>query len=843
MEQKRGLSERKDLVVRSRINDLFSQGLSYPLLTVLAGPGYGKTKAASIYFDDSDVRLVWLRLTAFDNLRTSFWDSFIKAAEKEIPELSARLRNVPFPESYADAYSFLQEFSSLVYRGKQVVCLIDNLGLIDNPQILNFFKMMADAELENFCLVLISTVKSALDLAGGSSTNKFCITGDDLRFTKSEISALFQLHNIFLRPDELRQIEEYTAGWALPLYLLISQYDEAEGFCSLSERITDKKIDQMFEQRFFEHYSTGIKELLIKLSFLEKYSMELLYEFYDGDRQDLKVLEDNVFFLCGSSMQLNHFHHLYKGFLQGKSYLVAGDERTAFLKKVADFYSRTGNYIDAIICYRKCGDLISMLESTAEFVHSQETLSVEKAEFILEHIELLNEDQRRERPVADLLRAHSYLNILDFEKSEKILLDLERRLLGAPEGPLTELLGEVYCMIGGMHMMRSQEDFGDYFKKAAFYLPDGSKFQNKSVLRSGNNHSFSMSDSMPGAKERMARAVVYGVSWATKALSGGMCGLDSLFLAEAAFLSYDFTEAKKHAYHAIYKAREKKQHDLLCNAHCLLGRIAYMRGDFDELLIEVNNVVEYADKHDIKVINEIRDTTLAWYYVKMDDYEKVPRWLLTTVNHNQPMLSNSRAMLVYANYLLRIGEFENLIALLENPTGLYLTDGIWTDRLYLLSMLAIGYQCLERDDRALELLWQLYNITYSNHILTVFIEGGKYMRRLIQSAQKQDMYAFDANWLETVYAKSNTFSKKLISMQNIYNKGKTGAQKNLRELSKREKDILTSLSQGLTREEMASFYSISINTVKSILANIYSKLGAVNRADAIYIAITEGFLE
>ena len=55
-------------------------------------------------------------------------------------------------------------------------------------------------------------------------------------------------------------------------------------------------------------------------------------------------------------------------------------------------------------------------------------------------------------------------------------------------------------------------------------------------------------------------------------------------------------------------------------------------------------------------------------------------------------------------------------------------------------------------------------------------------------------------------------------------------------LSRREKDVLVGLCQGLTREEIAQTYNISTNTVKAMLPVIYDKLGATNNLDAVRIA-------
>jgi LuxR family maltose regulon positive regulatory protein len=49
-------------------------------------------------------------------------------------------------------------------------------------------------------------------------------------------------------------------------------------------------------------------------------------------------------------------------------------------------------------------------------------------------------------------------------------------------------------------------------------------------------------------------------------------------------------------------------------------------------------------------------------------------------------------------------------------------------------------------------------------------------------------------------------------------------------------NVLTGLSQGLTREEIAGASGISLNTVKSVIRSVYNKLGALNRADAVRIA-------
>ena len=57
------------------------------------------------------------------------------------------------------------------------------------------------------------------------------------------------------------------------------------------------------------------------------------------------------------------------------------------------------------------------------------------------------------------------------------------------------------------------------------------------------------------------------------------------------------------------------------------------------------------------------------------------------------------------------------------------------------------------------------------------------------------------------------------------------------ELTKREKEVLELLVDGKSNNEIAMLLSISLATVRFHLANIYSKLGAKNRIEAVTLAL------
>ena len=52
-------------------------------------------------------------------------------------------------------------------------------------------------------------------------------------------------------------------------------------------------------------------------------------------------------------------------------------------------------------------------------------------------------------------------------------------------------------------------------------------------------------------------------------------------------------------------------------------------------------------------------------------------------------------------------------------------------------------------------------------------------------------------------------------------------------LTDREREILEALAEGMTNQQLANAFGISLNTVKFHLKNLYGKLGVDNRAQAV----------
>jgi LuxR family maltose regulon positive regulatory protein len=126
------------------------------------------------------------------------------------------------------------------------------------------------------------------------------------------------------------------------------------------------------------------------------------------------------------------------------------------------------------------------------------------------------------------------------------------------------------------------------------------------------------------------------------------------------------------------------------------------------------------------------------------------------------------------------------------------------------------------------------------------IEPGRSARSLIDWALKLPSPDMDREWLLERLRNAAAYGKKLFTAVG----GKENRTETVREslslhqggLSPREQEVLSCLSRGLTRPEIAEALSLSINTVKSLIRSLYNKLGAVNRSHAIRAAAAAGLL-
>ncbi len=185
--------------------------------------------------------------------------------------------------------------------------------------------------------------------------------------------------------------------------------------------------------------------------------------------------------------------------------------------------------------------------------------------------------------------------------------------------------------------------------------------------------------------------------------------------------------------------------------------------------------------------------------------------------------AQARALLAQGK---RAAAAEQLVALYETASGLG-----WN--VYLPQVRAVQALAATMPDQALELLAGALTLGETEGYMRTFLDLGEPMAALLDQALARNIApVYVRRLLRAFAAASQPDQDKLVVSL-------TGLVENL---TQREIEVLRLLAGGLTNQEIAERLYVSENTVKTHLANIYGKLGARDRREAITRARSAGLL-
>ena len=845
--RRKGPPVKESLLYRPRIEALLKEGIENSLVTLIAGVGYGKTQAVASYVKDWQ-QTIWLNLSSFDNIPSRFWQSFVWAVREHFPQLAEKLQALKFPNTPVKFDSFLRLFVKEVYDGERLVLIVDDYCCVHDAEVLGFFEHLAETHLENFCLLVVSSAKmdlSAAALRGGGSV--FQITADDLKFTFEETREFFALHGLKLSDKIYREIDGGVDGWALAIYLLALHFRSVPQLCENDLGACMFMALGLFEKEYFLGYAPDVQVLLVKLSLLQEFSIEIVREIGGCDfAKAARSIEDNMFIYYNPITRLFSFQKMYGEFLAQKQLIIDEVEVQRIYAVAGDCFFENQRIVEAIDCYGKCGAHERMLAAILSFFRSS-IVEAGLTVFFMKHLDLLQPEFLARNPVALVLKACIHIYELEIDEALEIMASLESSLEETEKNEETRsLLGEVYILLAGICMLKNDDGFAAYYKKASHCLPYGSALTPQNPMFLLNDRVFFLKGHRQGELEKMERAFHEGVPYMERVLHGGGRGLDFLYSAEAAYGLYDFAAAEEKALRSVRRALEAEQHDIVCNAYAVIAKIAFMNGNYEKMWHSSRLIQEYVNGNNISSLFNLRDSFASWFYVEMNDLERVFPWILRTGPGEKGRfpLHVGRDRLVYARYLLKKKEFHELMALLDSLETLYRKRGLWSYRLDMLIMRAAGCLRLGDEEQALNALWLAYDMSHRNGIIIPFIEMAEFMLPLIEAVRLNKDSRFRKNWLKEIYWKSSSHVKQLVGMRNRYARENRPVRPHEdNSLSKREREVLYRLTRGLTQEEIAGLHDVSVNTIKTQVRNIYNKLGAINRADAIHIATKLGIVE
>ena len=821
---------------RQRLNNLFLEAARHPLVLVCAGAGYGKTSAVHDFTQKYKEDTAWVQLSARDNVGARFWENYTNTISLINEPFAQEIGNFGFPDTIDKLNQYLVLARSYA-EIKQRIIVMDDFHLIEDPSVIRFVEHAFLNMPPGNSLILISRSTPHINTAALISKGHIFNMGeDDLRFTEDELAQYFRAVNIPLGPDSLREIMQDTEGWAFAINLIARSYQKAPGYGGYLRNAMKSNIFRLMETEIWDGISERLQSFLIRLSLIGHLSVDLITLLAGKDKDLIDELErENAYVSRDSYINAYIIHPLFLEFLTGKQELLSEEQKQETYIIAGQWCNTHGFKIDALSYFEKVGDYKSIANV---FIGSQSQIPYDIACFTAAIFERAPLEAFDTVLFLAAIHVRTIMSQGLWKDAIKLAEYYEAKYIDLPaDDPFRKLsLGSIYYWWGAtraaMCLTDDVYDFDQCYEKLdkCFSKPfDPGVLINQNP---GGPWICSVGSSREGAPEDYLAASERSTAHLTHCFIGFESGKDELAYAELMFYKCDTNAAEAYIARSLDIARKMKQFGIIHRALFYMLRIAILKGNYAIVEHTLKEMKVNLDKPEYLNRFVDYDIVMCWFNSSIGMPEKTPDWLKENftpyafAGFTENFANMAKACYYYMtrNYLPLLAYFQEVR---QRESYLF-------GRVEMLAIEACIHYKMKNREKACTVLTEAYETAAPNDIVLPFIEMGKDMRTLTAFALKEKDCKIPKPWLESISRKSASYAKRLAHVTAKY-KQANGVTDSL-VISPRESEILRDLSHGLSRAEIAESRNLSINTVKMVVNNIYTKLGAENLADAIRIA-------
>jgi LuxR family maltose regulon positive regulatory protein len=824
---------------RPHIHKLLEESVRNPLVTVIAGAGYGKTEAVYSFLKKYSAVTAWIQLSERDNLGSRFWENYTYTISLYNKKLATKLTEVGFPETESQFHRYLVIPEDENVPSEKYVFVFDDFYLIQDFFVLRFLERSVNTIFPNVTTILISRNEPAINTIGLLSKGlRADIDEKDLRFTQDEMLSYFQMQGINPSPQAVSDIYNGTEGWAFAIGLVGLSLKKKPVRESYALSAMKTNIFKWIESEIFFGISEELQKFLVTLSLVDHLSSDFVKELSSGKNFMAETAKLGSFIRYDAYLNEYRIHHLFLDYLSQRQGMLTEDEKRGVYVKAARWCVENNYKMDAVSYCAKAQEYDWLIEIVYTL---QLMLPNETALFLLELFEKIPKDAYEKNGTLYLLYARFLGSLGRFDEAIFNLKALIGKLEAQPKSSFScRLLCGAYNNLGFFYycscMHTHDYRFERYFEKSAHYHPLSEHVVKGPVTTlSVGSYVCRIGESRESAIEKFIDSVAASVPHVANTMNGCAHGLDELLRAEVAYFKSDVKNCEKFAYLALYKAREKDQHEIENRALFLLLRVALGAGNYPQIQNLCKQLELQLDKTDYINRRTHYDIVMGWYYITIKQPQQVSHWLKNDFDKSDiNFLMQGQENVVKVRYYWSEKKYHALLAFLKSQENGYGLGAFLFGKIGLKIMEASCQYHLNEKEAAMKAFRTAYELAEPDSLDMFFIEQGSDMRTLTTSAMKNKNCTIPQQWLEKIRKKSTTYAKKLAYVISEYKDANHLG--NEIHLTTREMEILIDLRHGLSRTEIAANRNLSINTVKAAIQMIYTKLRATDGTDAIRIA-------
>ncbi len=868
---------RPDVIRRPRLFDRVIPSATNRVVLVAAPAGYGKTTLVSSWLRESHCAAAWLSLEESDNDPVRFLQYVVRASQEIIPTLQVE-RAVAL-EQVSPTTLVNPIINAIAQQAAPLVLVLDDFHMIHAQPVLDMVALLVERMPPHMRLILLSRTDPPLPIARWRARGQMVeVRASHLRLTQEETAFFLNtVMHLAIPEDDLAALDARTEGWIAGLQLagLSMQgchdlHSFIAAFTGSHHYIMDYLLEEVLKQQ-----PEVVRTFLLETSILCRLCGPLC-EAVIGDtagRVDgqalLQDLEQRNLFLIPLDDERHwyRYHHLFADVLDRHLQRTMPGEVRALHRRACLWYAQNNLIPDAIR-------------------HALLAQDQERAVHLIEQngcmLLIAGETATLDgwlSAIAPFLPTHPWLLILKgwvltlSGQPEQVapVLDAAERLLSGLD-PSLESQTEVRIMRGACaaaraHSANARRDpaAAEWARQALVHLPEGDELGDslRSVatlilgdasLVSGRleeaRQAYDQAARIGGAVHNPHLVILGKSDLADILVDEGQLELAAHKLSEAlelanqagshspmvgrvlagssriAYERNDLPAAARYAQDCVKLSLESGNFEFAPVAHIVLARLAQLEGHTDQAREAMHAADVLAREHVSSAARSI------WVQCTLATLELAQGNLLPATQLVDANKISLKAELSYARepifrVLLRLyvaqGDYARALALSDRLLQFAEANHRTESMVQVLALQAIAFQGQRELDQALDALAKALALAEPGQYARVFLDEGEPMARLLRMAQAHHL--------------GTGFLTELLSALPAHADAAVSAPQPLVEpLSARELEVLELIAAGHSNEEIAAKLVISVKTAKRHISNIYGKLGAKSRTQAVALA-------
>ena len=351
---------RANVIERPRLTKKLLSGVDRPSsFALLSGPaGFGKTTLLSNFVTRLKRPTAWVSLDEGDNDYSQFWTYLITACQSVLNGVGATaLELFSPPQPLPDETVPTILINDFVTHPKSVVLVLDDYHEIKNPSIHASLLFLLDHLPDNLYIVVSTRIDPPWPLARYRARNQLIeVRAQDLRFSVEEAAEfLNRTMNLDLSAENAAALEERTEGWIAGLQLAALSMQGREDVAAFVKAFTGSHIyvAEYLVEEVLQRQSEGIQTFLLQTALLKRMNAGLC-EAVTGCQDGQVILQalhrENIFVIpLDNEGNWFRYHHLFADLLNARLRQSASAEEIAALQLcAAEWYERNGFALEAV---------------------------------------------------------------------------------------------------------------------------------------------------------------------------------------------------------------------------------------------------------------------------------------------------------------------------------------------------------------------------------------------------------------------------------------------------------------------------------------------------------------